>query len=223
MPASTGPSNNGVGSQRSSEQERWADKEVFTTGEAAQVCNVSQQTIIRCFDSGRLTGFRVPGSRFRRIPREELIRFMRENDIPTDMIDVSEDTPAATAGPPRILVVDDDPQIIEVFTEMLERAGKYEVRSARTGYDAGMLTESFRPHLIVLDYMLPDVNGNVVCEQLRSREEFKETRIIFVSGVIGRDEIDKLKSAGADDFVAKPFDLNMMLGKIDSLLPTHTL
>ena len=53
-------------------------KTVFTTGEAAEICKVSQQTIIRCFDSGRLKGFRVPGSRFRRIPREALLQFMKD-------------------------------------------------------------------------------------------------------------------------------------------------
>ena len=63
----------------------WASKQVFTTGEAAEICKVSQQTIIRCFDSGRLNGFRVPGSKFRRIPRIELLRFMRTNDITTDL------------------------------------------------------------------------------------------------------------------------------------------
>ena len=62
----------------------WGDKRIFTTGEAADICKVSQQTIIRCFDSGRLGGFRVPGSKFRRIPRADLIKFMRENEIPTD-------------------------------------------------------------------------------------------------------------------------------------------
>jgi excisionase family DNA binding protein len=76
------------------------DKQVFTTGEAAEICKISQQTIIRCFDSGRLHGFRVPGSRFRRIPRDELIRFMRENNIPADRLEGSQK---------RILVVDDDP------------------------------------------------------------------------------------------------------------------
>jgi len=57
-------------------------KTVFTTGEAAKICKVSQQTIIRCFDSGQLKGFRVPGSRFRRIPRDQLYAFMRDNGIP---------------------------------------------------------------------------------------------------------------------------------------------
>ncbi len=58
--------------------------QVFTTGDAAYVCRVSQQTIIRCFDSGRLHGSRVPGSKFRRIPRESLERFMIAEDIPMD-------------------------------------------------------------------------------------------------------------------------------------------
>ena len=62
-------------------------KQVFSTGDAAEICKLSQQTIIRCFDSGRLRGFRVPGSRFRRIPREELVRFMKENNIPAEALE----------------------------------------------------------------------------------------------------------------------------------------
>src|ERR1700712_4394674 len=76
-------------------------KTVFTTGEAAEICKVSQQTIIRCFDSGRLKGFRVPGSRFLRIPRDALIQFMKENGIPPDSLD---------NGKTKVLVVDDDPE-----------------------------------------------------------------------------------------------------------------
>src|SRR5436190_350148 len=101
-------------------------KQVFTTGEAAEICKVSQQTIIRCFDSGRLKGFRVPGSKFRRIPKDELLRFMRENNIPTDVLE---------GGKKRILVVDDDDQIVELFVDVLTRDGRFEVKTASTGYD----------------------------------------------------------------------------------------
>ena len=156
----------------------WADKRVFTTGEAAAVCKVSQQTIIRCFDSGKLQGFRVPGSKFRRIPREELIRFMKANSIPTEILD---------AGRKRVLVVDDDPGIVQLFVDVLSRDGRFDVQTATSGYDAGMLTESFRPHLIVLDYMLPDVNGNIVCQRIRANPALAQTRIIFVSGVINQN------------------------------------
>lgn len=193
-----------------SETRDWAAKKVFTTGEAAEICKVSQQTIIRCFDSGRLQGFRVPGSRFRRIPRDELLRFMRENDIPTEALE--------TAGKKRVLVVDDDPQIAELFVEALGRDGRFDVRVARNGYDAGMLTEAFRPDAIILDYMLPDVNGNIVCQRIRENDAFLKTKIIFVSGVVNPEEIEKLKRAGADDFIRKPFNIEKLIARLAELV-----
>ncbi|MEM0984063.1 MAG: response regulator [Planctomycetota bacterium] len=189
--------------------EDWSGKRIFTTGEAAQVCKVSQQTIIRCFDSGRLNGFRVPGSKFRRIPREELVRFMRDNQIPLDALEGEKR---------RILIVDDDPQIVRLFEDLLAGDGGYEVESAMTGYEAGLLTESFSPHLIVLDYMLPDINGNVVCERVRASERSDEVSILFISGVIERDEIERLMKAGADGFMRKPFDLDELLAEIERLV-----
>ncbi|MHC4990591.1 MAG: response regulator [Planctomycetota bacterium] len=187
----------------------WADKQVFTTGEAAEVCKVSQQTIIRCFDSGRLQGFRVPGSRFRRIPRAELLRFMKSNDIPTEILESIEK---------RILVVDDDHEIIELFVDVLGRDERFIVKTAGTGYDAGLLTEQFRPHLVLLDYMLPDINGNLVCERIKANPELKETKIIIVSGVVNQDEIEQLKVSGADDFVKKPFNIEALVEKMAKLL-----
>jgi two-component system, OmpR family, response regulator RpaA len=191
----------------------WSDKKVFTTGEAAKVCKVSQQTIIRCFDSGRLNGFRVPGSRFRRIPRDELIRFMRDNDIPLETIG---------SDRKRVLVVDDEPEILSLITDLLEGDGRFEVCQASTGYDAGIETERFKPHLIVLDYMLPDINGNIVCKRVRASETMPDTRILCVSGVVESSEVDMLKGAGADDFLQKPFDLREMISKIETLLEIGT-
>ena len=184
-------------------------KNVFTTGEAAEICKVSQQTIIRCFDSGRLKGFRVPGSRFRRIPREALIAFMKDNGIPPD---------ALQSGKSKVLVVDDDPEIVELFVDVLERDGRFEVKTAATGYDAGMLTQEFNPDLIILDYMLPDVNGNVVCQTIRSKPEYQQTKIIIVSGVVNQDEINDLLKAGADEFVKKPFNIEKIIERIGQLL-----
>jgi two-component system, OmpR family, response regulator RpaA len=187
----------------------WSNKKVFTTGEAAQVCKVSQQTIIRCFDSGRLNGFRVPGSRFRRIPREELMRFMRSNDIPLEVLGSSLK---------RILVVDDDVQIASLIKDVFGDDGRFDVRVAHNGYDAGMETERFQPHLILLDYMLPDINGDVVCKRVRERESLAETRVLCISGVIESDEIEGLLDAGADGFLKKPFDLGELMSRVESLL-----
>ena len=91
------------------------------------------------------------------------------------------------------------------------------MQTAESGYDAGMLTESFRPHVIVLDYMLPDVNGNIVCQRLREREEFGETRVLFVSGVVRQEEIDNLLASGGDAFLRKPFDIDSLREQIESL------
>ncbi len=118
----------------------------------------------------------------------------------------------------RILVVDDDPDILLLMEELLGRDGRFEVRTATTGYDAGMATREFRPNLVLLDYMLPDVNGNVVCERLRADPELSDTRIIIVSGVVRQDEIDTLLAAGADDFVAKPFDAEELIARIIALV-----
>ncbi len=185
------------------------DKQVFTTGEAAEVCKVSQQTIIRCFDAGRLKGFRVPGSRFRRIPREELIRFMKSNEIPTD---------AFGGGKKKILVVDDDPQIVALFKDMLGSDGRYELQTATTGYDAGLMTTDFKPDLMILDYMLPDINGNMVCKTVRKNPRLQAMKILIVSGVVNREEIDGLLTSGADDFIKKPFDLEELMARVESLI-----
>lgn len=186
-----------------------AAKLVFTTGEAAAICKVSQQTIIRCFDSGRLKGFRVPGSRFRRIPRDELIRFMRENDIPTDVLE---------GGKKRILVVDDDDQIVQLFVDVLGRDERFEVKTASNGYEAGALTESFKPDLMILDFMLPDINGNVVCRMVRSNPALSGMKVIIVSGVVKREEIEDLLASGADEFIKKPFNIEELMSRVTELL-----
>lgn len=184
-------------------------KDLFTTGEAAEVCRVSQQTIIRCFDAGRLEGFRVPGSRFRRIPRQSLVKFMKENKIPLDTIE---------SGKRKVLVVDDDAEIVELIVDVLDRDGRFETETASSGYEAGIATERFRPDLILLDYMLPDVNGNIVCQAIRGNPEFENIKIIIVSGVVKRDEIAQLIKSGAEDFIRKPFDVAELTGKITAVL-----
>ncbi len=184
-------------------------KDLFTTGEAAEICRVSQQTIIRCFDAGRLEGFRVPGSRFRRIPRQSLVKFMKENKIPLDAIE---------SGKRKVLIVDDDAEIVELLTDVLDKDGRFELKTASSGYEAGMATERFQPELILLDYMLPDVNGNIVCQTIKKNPQFENIKIIIISGVVKQDEIEQLLKSGAEDFIRKPFDINELINKITVVL-----
>ena len=184
-------------------------KQVYSTGEAAQLCGVSQQTIIRCFDRGELKGFLVPGSKFRRIPCEELLSFMKKNNIPLGQL-----------GSPKrkVLIVEDDREIVDLLTDVITRDGRFETKATDSGYQAGLLTEKYRPDVIILDYLLPDINGNIVCKTIRDNPDLADIRIIVISGVINRNEVNQLLTDGADEFIQKPFDVDHLLDRICVLL-----
>ncbi|MBP88751.1 MAG: regulator [Planctomycetaceae bacterium] len=184
-------------------------KTVFTTGEAARICKVSQQTIIRCFDNGTLKGFRVPGSRFRRIPRDLLFQFMKENGIPTDALE---------SGKRKVLIVDDDQELVELLVDVFQRDARFETRTANNGFDAGMLVKEFRPDLVVLDVMLPDINGKEVCQRVRSDDTLDAVKIICISGMVEQDKVADLRLAGANDFIQKPFTIDKLLERACDLL-----
>ena len=188
-------------------------KTVYTTGEAAKICKVSQQTIIRCFDSGQLKGFRVPGSRFRRIPRESLYRFMKDNGIPTDALE---------SGRRRILIVDDDQAVVDLIAEVLTADGRFEHRAVNNGFGAGMLAKEYHPDLIILDVMLPDINGQAVCELIRKDPSISDIKIVCISGMVEEDKIDELKASGADDFLHKPLDIDELIAAICRHLDMET-
>ncbi len=116
-------------------------KMIFTTGEAAAVCLVSQQTIIRCFDQGLLKGFRVPGSRFRRIPRECLHRFMAENGISTD---------ALGGARRRVLVVTDDDAKAGAAVKAFHVDPRFECKAMGFG-NSGMALFHYRPDVVLVD------------------------------------------------------------------------
>ena len=180
-------------------------KTVFTTGEAAEICKVSQQTIIRCFDNGQLKGFRVPGSRFRRIPREALYKFMKDNGIPTDALE---------SGKRKVLLVDDDVELVELILKFIDEDGRFETRVAQNGFDAGMMVKEYHPDLIVLDVMLPDINGKEVCHRVRADATLEDVRILCMSGMVEEDKIQELKLAGADDFIHKPFEVEALIDRM---------
>jgi two-component system, OmpR family, response regulator len=184
-------------------------KTVFTTGEAAKICKVSQQTIIRCFDNGTLKGFRVPGSRFRRIPRDQLYAFMKDNGIPTDALE---------SGKRKVLIVDDDEELVELLGDVFAKDGRFDIRTANNGFDAGMLVREFRPDLVILDVMLPDINGKEVCQRVRSDESLEAVKIICISGMVEQDKIAELREAGANDFLHKPFNVDRLLDRACDLL-----
>jgi excisionase family DNA binding protein len=179
-------------------------KRIFTTGEAARLCKVSQQTIIRCFDNGRLTGFKVPGSKFRRIPREELVRFMRENGMPL----------SALGDRTRVLLVDDDSSVVSLVRAGLEKDGRFEVESVGNGFDAGAMAVTMKPDVMVLDVMLPDIDGAAVCRRTRTLPALRATKILCISATADARMIEELKRSGSDGFLAKPFSVGTLVERV---------
>jgi len=183
VPASTAPTlgngnangngnGNGAGNGATADGDL-ASKQIFTTGEAAEICKISQQTIIRCFDSGRVHGFRVPGSKFRRIPREELIRFMRENGIPTDALE---------GARKRILVVDDDADASEIARRLLELGG-WTVETAANGQEALDRLSRNIPTLVIIDLVMPVMDGFSLVERLKSQPPYRNIPIVVLSAL----------------------------------------
>lgn len=135
--------------------------------------------------------------------------FMRDNGIPTDALE---------SGKRKILVVDDDEELVELIRDVLERDGRFEVRTVNNGFGAGMMVKEYHPDLIVLDVMLPDINGKEVCQVVRSDKAMDDIRIICISGMVEEDKIGELRAAGADDFMHKPFEVEKLIDRICRLL-----
>jgi DNA-binding response OmpR family regulator len=134
---------------------------------------------------------------------------MKDNGIPTDALE---------SGKREILLVDDDPDLIDVMSSALKDDGRFEVRIANNGFAAGMMVKEYRPDLIVLDVMLPDINGREVCKKIRSDSSLEDVKVICISGMVEEDKIQELKLAGANDFLQKPFEAEQLIDRICALL-----
>jgi DNA-binding response OmpR family regulator len=134
---------------------------------------------------------------------------MRDHNIATDAIE----SPVR-----RILLVDDDESVVETLEAFFDTDERFEVHTASNGYDAGVLTERVRPHLILLDYCLPDIDGGLVCQRLRENDELRGTRVLIMSGKLSPAEGRRLKKKGADGYVPKPFDLDELRNRVEDLL-----
>jgi two-component system, OmpR family, alkaline phosphatase synthesis response regulator PhoP len=122
----------------------------------------------------------------------------------------------------KILIVDDEPNII-VPLEFLMEQNNYDVKVAQTGEKALDLIETYRPDLILLDIMLPGIDGYEVCQKIRSNPDFKTTKIIFVSAMARAIDIAKGMGLSADDSITKPFSNSLVVDRVNTLLGQSNL
>ena len=174
-------------------------KEVLTTGEVARLCHVTIRTAIKWFEKGHLKGYKIPGSRDRRFARADVLQFMKEHGIPLAERD------SEPSSRRRILIVDDEEAVVALLEEYLRQLGIFDWQVARNGYEAGLKTRAFRPHLLLTDYNLGDITGLQVAQSVRSDPALDGMRIVVVSGVLTDSEVGDLRHKGIDDFLRKPF------------------
>ncbi|HNQ23223.1 MAG TPA: helix-turn-helix domain-containing protein [Phycisphaerae bacterium] len=182
-------------------------KNVLTTGQVAKICNVAPRTVSKWFDSGQLPGYRIPGSRDRRIPLDQLVRFMRANGIPLNGLD---------AGATRVLIVDHDAQTCEAICRAVARDAGYEVSGASSAFEAGMLAQSLQPQAIVVDLDLPGVTTRGLSRAVRSSPEVASARLIGIGHVLGDNRGQALLQDGFDAYLPKPFEVRRLIELIEA-------
>src|SRR5688500_16779441 len=182
-------------------------KDVLTTGEVAKICNVAPRTVSKWFDSGALHGYRIPGSKDRRIPLNQLIRFMKHHGMPLNGL---------MTGSTRVLIVDEEQDIVEVLEKILEGEAKYEVEIARGGFAAGVTAEKFRPHVILLDMHLRAIDAPGPARHVKKSPDLQLTEGAAMSGKLSDAAAQGLLAQGCDGLRRKLFPAREVIESIEA-------
>jgi excisionase family DNA binding protein len=181
-------------------------KDVLTTGQVANICNVAPRTVTKWFDAGQLKGYRIPGSRDRRIPTAELIRFMKANGMPTDALETST---------MRLLVIDDDWEAAESMASALQAKKSYDVHIAQNSFDAGLLAQKIVPHVILINLMSSNIDATVVSKYVRTNDDLSGTKVIAMAAALKDSEAEALMQKGFDEVVTDTSDILKVIQAIN--------
>jgi len=185
--------------------------DVLTVSQACRYCRVSPKTIINWIDAGHIKSYKTVGGH-RRIKKEDLDHFLKERGMPL-YENVEEERKR------KILVVDDDKIIVETIVQALEEDEYgYELISASDGFEAGIQVSHFKPDLIILDIMMPDINGYEVCKKIKKNPETRDTKIVVLSAYLDEESYGKMTEYGADACLSKPLPLPQLKEEVAKLL-----
>jgi len=180
-------------------------KKVFTTGQVAKICKVAPRTVSKWFDSGRLRGYRIPGSQDRRIPREQLVRFLKEYGMP--LAELEDETTS------KLLLVGLDATLAAALRERLPESEGFKFELAASGFEAGIQAESLHPDCIVIDMKLGRNEAVQICQNLRKNSAYQN--MILVALVGAEDTAgDALTQQGFNEVFRKPFDVALLAERI---------
>jgi excisionase family DNA binding protein len=182
-------------------------KTIFTTGQVAKICKVAPRTVSKWFDSGRLRGYRIPGSQDRRIPREHLIRFLKEHGMPLGEL---EDEAMG-----KILLVGADGQIRQQLKDMMS-AEDFKIEIAQSGFEAGIQAESLHPDCVVVDFAMGRSDALMIAQNLRRNNEYTET--VLIGLLSDEDNASGFDRTIFNETFRKPFDAALLAERIRTLV-----
>jgi len=184
-------------------------RKVFTTGQVAKICKVAPRTVSKWFDSGRLVGYRIPGSQDRRIPREHLIRFLKEHQMPLGELEEEAYS--------KVLIIGTDRQLIDRLKDLMPEDDDFKVEIAHSGFEAGIQAESLHPDAIVLDLAMGRSEGLQIVGNLKRNSNYDACVII---GLAAEDEPepDALTNDGFNEVFKKPFDPALLCERLKTLI-----
>jgi excisionase family DNA binding protein len=180
-------------------------KDVLTTGQVARICHVAPRTVSKWFDTGKLPGYRIPGSRDRRIPLEKLIQFMRDHDMPLDGLD---------GGACRILIIQRD--VPADLPAVLAQCAQCQVLTAANRFEAGVLAQRLRPHAVVLDVDGRCDEAVAICRQIKGSETFGGAVVIAAADHVTDALARRLLDEGFDGVLPKPYTPAQLMRAVEN-------
>lgn len=182
--------------------------DVYTTFDIARICNVHHTTVIFWVNEKKLPAYLTPGGH-RRVKKEDLLIFMRKYSMPIP--------DGLARNNKKILIVDDDHDALNELSSVLTAEG-FEVDLAFSGFEAGKKVYVSKPDLILLDFMMPGMDGFGVCSILKQDKETAFIPIIAVTALNGGDEVERIKKSGVKVYFSKPLDLARLIKAVKDVL-----
>ena len=183
-------------------------KKVFTTGDVAKICNVASRTVSKWFDSGHLKGYRIPGSNDRRIPVNELVRFMKDNGIPPTDFNIS-------FGTIRVLIADSNAEKIEAVAKELGKKKEYEIQLAQSNFEIGTAIQKFLPHVVLINVESSKLDSVNICQNISENEELQTIKVIAISNKATKQKINNLLKKGFDNVITDSDNSDQFIEKIE--------
>ena len=184
-------------------------KNVLTTGDVAKICHVAPRTVSKWFDNGQLRGYRIPGSKDRRIPVNELIRFMKVHNMPTSELAV---------GAIRVLIADSNVKTASALADILRSKADYEVQIVQSNFETGSAIQKFTPHVVLVSLLADGIDATAVCKGIRENEDLRTIKTIALVSQLSDSESAALLQKGFDGYVPYSSDAVEVIKRIEEAI-----